>query len=60
MKRSVPVTTLFVDVGGVLLNNGWDHIARRKVGKHFNLPWSEMEERHPSNFRRPRGGEDYF
>ena len=25
---SPSITTLFVDVGGVLLTNAWDHIAR--------------------------------
>ena len=42
----MPITTLFLDIGGVLLNNGWDHIARRRVAKHFKLEWAEMEERH--------------
>jgi putative hydrolase of the HAD superfamily len=46
MKRAIPVTTLFVDVGGVLLTNGWDHHARRRAAKNFQLPWAEMEERH--------------
>lgn len=46
MKRAIPVTTLFVDVGGVLLTNGWDHLARRRAAKNFQLPWAEMEERH--------------
>jgi putative hydrolase of the HAD superfamily len=44
------ITTLFVDVGGVLLTNGWDHHARRRAAKHFKLVWSEMEERHALNF----------
>jgi putative hydrolase of the HAD superfamily len=35
-----------VDVGGVLLTNGWDHHARRRAAKNFKLPWAEMEERH--------------
>jgi putative hydrolase of the HAD superfamily len=60
MKRSVPVTTLFVDIGGVLLNNGWDHIARRKVAKHFNLPWSEMEARHRLTFESHEEGKLTF
>jgi len=42
-------TTLFLDVGGVLLTNGWDHHARRRAAKHFNLEWAEMEERHRLN-----------
>jgi putative hydrolase of the HAD superfamily len=46
MKKSLPVTTLFVDVGGVLLTNGWDHLARKRAAKHFKLPWAEMDERH--------------
>ena len=50
MKRRAPITTLFLDVGGVLLTNGWDHHARRRAAKHFKLDWDEMEERHSLNF----------
>jgi putative hydrolase of the HAD superfamily len=50
MKKSVPIKTLFVDVGGVLLTNGWDHLARRRAAKHFKLDGAEMEERHGLNF----------
>jgi len=50
MARALPVTTLFLDVGGVLLNNGWDHIARRKAAKHFQLQWAEMESLHRAAF----------
>jgi putative hydrolase of the HAD superfamily len=46
MKRAIPVTTLFLDIGGVLLTNGWDHQARRRAATNFQLPWAEMEERH--------------
>src|SRR5271170_2928242 len=46
MKRTVPITALFVDVGGVLLTNGWDHLARKRAAKNFNLNWAEMDERH--------------
>ena len=46
MKRAIPITTLFVDVGDVLLTNGWDHLARRRAAKNFTLDWTEMEERH--------------
>ena len=34
MKRAIPITTLFVDIGGVLLTNGWDHHARRRAAKN--------------------------
>ena len=46
MKRSPPITTLFVDVGGVLLTNGWDHVERKRVAKYFKLDWAEMDKRH--------------
>jgi len=50
MKRNSAITTLFLDVGGVLLTNGWDHHARRRAAKHFKLNWAEMQERHELNF----------
>ena len=50
MKNSAPIKTLFVDIGGVLLTNGWDHHARRRATKYFKLDWAEMEERHGLNF----------
>jgi putative hydrolase of the HAD superfamily len=50
MKRSAPITALFLDIGGVLLNNGWDHFARRRAAKYFKLNWAEMEQRHSLNF----------
>ena len=39
-----------MDIGGVLLSNGWDHHARRRAANHFNLDWAEMQERHGLNF----------
>jgi putative hydrolase of the HAD superfamily len=50
MKKNIPITTLFLDIGGVLLNNGWDHVARRRAAKHFKLNRAEMEQRHGLNF----------
>jgi putative hydrolase of the HAD superfamily len=46
----LPITALFVDVGGVLLTNGWDYLARRRAAKHFQLEWAAMEDRHNLNF----------
>ena len=46
MNKAAPITTLFVDVGEVLLTNGWDHLARRRAAAKFDLNWGEMEERH--------------
>jgi len=50
MKKSPAIKTLFVDIGGVLLTDGWDHHARRRAAKHFKLDWAKMEERHGLNF----------
>jgi len=40
------VTTLFWDVGGVILTNGWDRSARRQAVEKFRLDWDEFEDRH--------------
>jgi putative hydrolase of the HAD superfamily len=45
MKRAIPITALFVDIGGVLLTDGWDH-AHKRAGTNFNLELAEMEDRH--------------
>ena len=45
-----PFDVILFDVGGVLLTNGWDHHARRRAVKHFQLDWAEMEQRHGLNF----------
>lgn len=50
MKRSTPVTTLFIDIGGVLLTNGWDHTARERAAQHFKLNPEETAERHHLTF----------
>jgi putative hydrolase of the HAD superfamily len=50
MKRAFPVTTLFLDIGGVLLTDGWGHGARKRAATNFNLEWAEMEDRHQLNF----------
>lgn len=38
--------TLFFDVGGVCLTNGWDTDARRAAAAHFVLDVEELEGRH--------------
>ncbi len=45
-KNPAPVRALFIDIGGVLLTNGWDHHARRSAAKNFGLKANEFEERH--------------
>ena len=50
MRRGRAVTTLFLDIGGVLLTDGWDRHARRRAAKAFKLNGAEMEERHHMTF----------
>ena len=40
------IKTLFLDIGGVLLTNGWDRFARQKAVKKFNLDPDELSDRH--------------
>jgi putative hydrolase of the HAD superfamily len=50
MKHSREITTLFLDIGGVLLTDGWDHNARRRSAAAFKLDLAEMEDRHKLTF----------
>jgi len=44
------INTLFLDIGGVLLTNGWDRTARRQASQTFNLDFEEVNERHHLTF----------
>ena len=44
------ITTLFWDIGGVILTNGWDRDARREAAKAFELDWEEFQDRHDLSF----------
>ncbi len=46
MKKSNAITHLFLDIGGVLLTDGWDHHARKRAATNFELKWAEIEARH--------------
>ena len=50
MTPSAPVTTLFLDIGGVLLTNGWDRGIRTLASEKFGLDYKEMDERHHLTF----------
>ena len=45
-----PVSTLFLDIGGVLLTNGWDREARRLAAETFALDLDDLNERHHLTF----------
>ncbi len=49
MKKK-QATALFIDVGGVLLTNGWDRKGRELAAKTFNLDLEDLEARHHLTF----------
>ena len=49
-QSSAPVTALFLDVGGVMLTNGWDRKSREAAAKKFGLDLDEMNDRHRMTF----------
>ena len=49
-KRAPAITCLFLDIGGVLLTDGFDHHARQRAAAHFDLDLADMEERHHLTF----------
>lgn len=40
------ITTIFFDLGGVLLTDGWGHESRRSAAAQFNLDWDDFSDRH--------------
>jgi putative hydrolase of the HAD superfamily len=44
------ITTLFWDIGGVILTNGWDRESRRDAATTFKLDWEEFQDRHDLSF----------
>ena len=46
MQHKNKITTLFLDIGGVLLPDGWGHEFRHKAAEKFHLDIPEMEKRH--------------
>ncbi|WP_245952873.1 HAD family hydrolase [Pedobacter cryoconitis] len=50
MKKETHINILFLDIGGVLLSDGWDRNSRRAGAKKFHLDHNDMEERHHLNF----------
>lgn len=40
------ITTLFFDLGGVCLSNGWDHEQRQVIAKTFGFDYEAFDSRH--------------
>ena len=50
MRKKTAISCLFVDIGGVLLTDGWDRHARERAATTFRIDLGEMEERHHLTF----------
>ncbi|MCC6327732.1 MAG: HAD hydrolase-like protein [Acidobacteria bacterium] len=46
MEQKPQIKCLFLDIGGVLLTDGWNRHARKRAVERFDLDHAEMEERH--------------
>jgi HAD superfamily hydrolase (TIGR01509 family) len=46
MQKAPAITCVFLDIGGVLLTDGWDRHARKRAATNFKLELVEMEDRH--------------
>jgi len=50
MQSSTNIKTLFLDIGGVLLTNGWAHESRQLAAEKFNLDYTDFNTRHAIAF----------
>jgi putative hydrolase of the HAD superfamily len=50
MAEPKKISALFLDIGGVLLTNGWDRNMRKKAAECFGLEYDELDERHHMTF----------
>ena len=44
------ITTLFWDIGGVILTNGWDRVSRGEAAAAFQLDAEDFHDRHVLSF----------
>ena len=50
MNKPPVITTLFTDIGGVLLTDGWSRKSRSNAAETFQLDLTELEDRHHLTF----------
>ena len=46
MSNGNAITCLFLDIGGVLLTDGWSHDAGKMAAKKFRMNLEELNKRH--------------
>jgi hypothetical protein len=50
MKTARPIRALFLDIGGGLVADGWNHEARGRAAKAFDLALNDIKDRHCPTF----------
>jgi putative hydrolase of the HAD superfamily len=64
MQSTTNITTLFLDIGEVLLTNGWGHESRQLAAEQFNLDYNDFNTRHAIAFETYESGkltmDEYF
>lgn len=50
MEEATNITTLFIDIGGVLLTDGWNRKSRKEAALKFGLDYADMDDRHHLTF----------
>jgi putative hydrolase of the HAD superfamily len=46
LNKAIPIRTVFLDIGGVLLTDGWSAAAHKRAAKKFRISLTEIEEKH--------------
>lgn len=44
--KPTTIKALLLDIGGVLLTNGWDSASRKLAAEHFSIDLKELNDRH--------------
>jgi putative hydrolase of the HAD superfamily len=56
MQSTINITTLFLDIGEVLLTNGWGNKSRQLAAKQFNFDYNDFNNRHAIAFETYESG----
>jgi putative hydrolase of the HAD superfamily len=56
MKNAAAIACMFLDIGGVVLTDGWSRAARKRAVAYFKLDAAEMEVRHQLTFDTHQAG----
>jgi hypothetical protein len=54
MKKTTAISCVFLDIGSVLLTDGWDHLARKRAAKDWEFKASFTRTANPPELAYPR------